>query len=374
MTILGIEYSPKRIYGLDILRAFAILFVLISHGNYFLGRILPQKTIDMFVFDGVSIFFVLSGFLIGGILIKIINTEKNTLSSLFNFWTRRWLRTLPAYFFVLIVLFLFFLVQRDTLPDKFWQFLIFSQNLAYPHPPFFIEAWSLSVEEWFYLSMPPMLFILINVGVSPKKSLLIIALSIIVFSTSMRIYYYLENIESMHQIEQHIAHVVITRLDSLMYGVLGAFMQYYYYKLWIKHKSLTLIVGLILLIAVRYSFFIKGTLSAAVFSFSLNSLATLLLLPFLSELKMGKGFFFKFFTFISITSYSLYLTNLSLVISNLVPFTMNFISVGYGRLYYALSYLLYWGFTFVISYFIYKKVELPGMNLRDKINFKRNTN
>jgi peptidoglycan/LPS O-acetylase OafA/YrhL len=371
MKILGIEYSPKRIYGLDILRAFAILFVLISHGNYFLGRILPEKMLDLIVFDGVSIFFVLSGFLIGGILIKIINTEKNTFASLFIFWTRRWLRTLPAYFFVLLVLFLCYYLSHSVSPPKFWQFLIFSQNLAYPHPPFFIEAWSLSIEEWFYLSMPPMLYMLIYFGVSPQKSIPIIALSIIGFSMFMRFYYFSTHINSSHDIEKYIAHVVVTRLDSLMYGVLGAFIQYYYFSTWVKYKNSVFIIGLILLLAVRYSFSLKGILFSAVFTFTLNSIATLMLLPFLSELKSGKGLLFKFFTLTSIISYSLYLTNLSLVISNAVPFTMNFFAVGYGRRYYLFSFLLYWLFTIVFSYFIYKKIELPGMNLRDKINFKK---
>jgi peptidoglycan/LPS O-acetylase OafA/YrhL len=83
----------KRIYGLDILRAVAILDILIGHS-------LTHANIDFGLFDGVNLFFVLSGFLIGKILIKNMEREF-TIKSLYTFWYRRWMRTLPAYFLYL---------------------------------------------------------------------------------------------------------------------------------------------------------------------------------------------------------------------------------------------------------------------------------
>ena len=100
---LTIEISDKRIYGLDILRALAILFVVVGHGKF----LLPTKLYflhEAFVFDGVSIFFVLSGFLIGGILIKLLDKSQPAKELLVDFWIRRWFRTLPNYFLVLFIL------------------------------------------------------------------------------------------------------------------------------------------------------------------------------------------------------------------------------------------------------------------------------
>ena len=59
---------PGRIYGLDVIRAFAILAVVYSHSLVFLPESI-RGIAGLFDYDGVSVFFVLSGFLIGGILI-----------------------------------------------------------------------------------------------------------------------------------------------------------------------------------------------------------------------------------------------------------------------------------------------------------------
>ncbi len=76
-NFLKIDLNPKRIYGLDILRALAILFVVVGHGKYLLPQELRFYS-KILALDGVSIFFVLSGFLIGGILIRLF--EENHIN------------------------------------------------------------------------------------------------------------------------------------------------------------------------------------------------------------------------------------------------------------------------------------------------------
>ena len=97
-----ITISPNRIYGLDILRAAAILFVVLLHGCFITPDRISEK-VGIFLLDGVSIFFVLSRFLIGGILIKILAKEKPNFTTLFGFWKRRWYRTLPNYYLLLFI-------------------------------------------------------------------------------------------------------------------------------------------------------------------------------------------------------------------------------------------------------------------------------
>src|ERR1043165_8912860 len=91
-----LHQRQQRIFGLDILRAFAILSVVWVHG----GELLPpavQRYYRLLSPDGVSVFFVLSGYLIGGILIRTLAQEGAGVRTLWRFWARRWLRTLPNY-------------------------------------------------------------------------------------------------------------------------------------------------------------------------------------------------------------------------------------------------------------------------------------
>ena len=148
-----------RVFGLDLLRAFAILCVVYSHGSFLLGDapVIPRDLYMIPVFDGVGMFFVLSGFLIGRILLRTVAHEDSDGRMLVRFWVWRWFRTLPNYYLVLIVLVAVtwsLSAPLVPLPDHLARYFTFMQNLAWPHPEFFGEAWSLAVEEWFYLCIP----------------------------------------------------------------------------------------------------------------------------------------------------------------------------------------------------------------------------
>ena len=87
---------------LDLCRALAILLVLLSHGRVFLRDALPWAEVLRFGgFMGVELFFVLSGFLIGGILLRV--SRQPGTAWLRVFYVRRWLRTLPNYYLFLLL-------------------------------------------------------------------------------------------------------------------------------------------------------------------------------------------------------------------------------------------------------------------------------
>src|SRR5579862_944601 len=94
----------SRVLGLDILRAFAILAVLQSHAYFLIATHVDEHLYDALGIDGVTLFFVLSGFLIGRILLKKLRGTPFARQDLTDFWLRRWMRTLPAYYAVLAVL------------------------------------------------------------------------------------------------------------------------------------------------------------------------------------------------------------------------------------------------------------------------------
>ena len=85
---LNIDYS-SRIFGLDLLRFFAIFFVMYLHAGRFFPRGYKTEYL-LFSYDGVGIFFVLSGFLIGRILINQLMKYQLNKNFLLDFWIRRW--------------------------------------------------------------------------------------------------------------------------------------------------------------------------------------------------------------------------------------------------------------------------------------------
>ena len=141
---------PKQIPELDGVRGLAILLVMICH----LAIWVPDSAVH-FVLDqgkmGVDLFFVLSGFLITGIL---LDTQRQT-RAIRNFYIRRGLRIWPLYFAYLAVS---FLALRWMLPPQFskLEYLLFAQNFFHflDGGTLLAPLWSLAVEEQFYLVWP----------------------------------------------------------------------------------------------------------------------------------------------------------------------------------------------------------------------------
>ncbi|TFC49853.1 acetyltransferase [Cryobacterium sp. TMT2-17-1] len=153
----SVNVPTKRLAGLDGLRGIAVVLVVVFH---FFPAVLPGG------FIGVDVFFVISGFLITGLLI----TERDETSriALGRFWKRRALRLVPALVpLVLILCTAAWLIGGDVLVGLGWQLLgaiTFGYNwvsiagsasyFSATAPELFRNLWSLAVEEQFYLIWP----------------------------------------------------------------------------------------------------------------------------------------------------------------------------------------------------------------------------
>ena len=132
---------------LDVCRSMAIMLVLLSHGRLFLTGVFPELNLLKFGgFLGVELFFVLSGFLIGRIILEKLHASSDGYRWIPSFWFRRWMRTYPSYV-IFLFLNIFFIgnIRPESYPELL-KFLTFTQSLLTPHPSFFGEAWSLAVE------------------------------------------------------------------------------------------------------------------------------------------------------------------------------------------------------------------------------------
>ncbi|MEO1276429.1 MAG: acyltransferase, partial [Pseudomonadota bacterium] len=148
---------------IDGLRAFAVLPVIIYHAD--LG-LLPGG------FAGVDVFFVISGFLITGILLEDLAADRFSVA---NFYERRARRILPALCFVILACFPLALIMLD--PGRFEAFAdsAIAASLFYANIHFWstldyfndqtaglplIHTWSLAVEEQYYFLFPPALWVM----------------------------------------------------------------------------------------------------------------------------------------------------------------------------------------------------------------------
>ena len=371
MNFLKINYGHSRVFGLDLLRMFAILFVVFGHS----AILVPEAYKDIIrkiTLDGVAMFFVLSGFLIGGILIKIVEKEKPTFPVLLNFWSRRWLRTAPIYFIILsIVLIYTFLFKADRVPSDWYRYFVFTQNLNHKLPLFFAESWSLSIEEWFYLLTPVALFIALKLSkLSVKHTTLIVLILGTTAIIGYRLYLFRTlNLTDFEELNLQITRQVLPRLDSIMFGVLAAYIAYYFPKIWNKANLWFLpILGFIALYYLKFKNPSNTSEYTVVWLPIIKSFIVFLSLPFLAqwkELRFTK--ISKAVTFISLISYSMYLTNLTVVIHMIIKHAIhgNYLHKHVLPSYWQYEYLLFWAITIVLSYLTYVTIEVPFMKLRD---------
>lgn len=300
---MNIDLSKDRKPGLDLVRAIAILLVLFSHSfNMKIGGV----SIGLF---GIEIFFVLSGFLIGQILI-VDFMNGVTWKGLFFFWFRRWMRTLPIYY--LVILFKFIVIDH-LIGSKIIVYFFFLQN-NFVGIDFYPVSWSLVIEEWFYLILPVTMFIFFKKGiVARKEKFIYFLLFFIIFINIIRIAWVLYTDRGWGAIVGNFPF----RLDSLLVGVLAAAVKIlspsFYRNIWLSKNIF--IAGMFLFLALITAFayvppflnidllFWKKTIWFFLFSFSIS-----LMIPFVdNSFLQKKGFWIRSITWISLISYSLYL-------------------------------------------------------------------
>jgi peptidoglycan/LPS O-acetylase OafA/YrhL len=194
LTIFG------HMKSLDGIRGVAILMVMGSHlfpgdpGSVKILRII--EGVLAAGAKGVNVFFVLSGFLITGILVDTLGDSHFFL----RFYARRCLRIFPLYYGTLLVLFLLTPVLHIHWHGELWSLAFYLQNTAIATPIYSFHAgpvelvhfWSLAVEEQFYFFWPLLVFWLRDL-----RKLLWCCLSISIVAMALRTLLFLENVPFM---------------------------------------------------------------------------------------------------------------------------------------------------------------------------------
>ena len=350
----------KRNFGLDVLRAFSIWLVLAQHGGINIPGLHPLKIGGI----GVEIFFVLSGFLIGGILFRELDKGNSLGKTLRSFWVRRWFRILPLYYLVLLLKFIF---VDHSIGSNILYYIFFLQNNFYGIH--FLEvSWSLVIEEWFYLFAPFFLY-LVSTKIKSEKGIVLSIVGFIVLVNAARIGYVLIRNTPYEGINSSFPF----RFDSLFLGVLLAYLKHRSWSLFNTMKSAKVaFIGLFLFVGYIYyywllshendlinSSFLPRTLGFFILPFSVS-----LMVPYFSAIEfnsernsISKGFY-NLITQTSILTYAIYLVH-----------TFLFSPIIHQKL--TPSQLLNWaialGLTYLIAWLLYVGFEKPILNYRDKI-------
>jgi len=213
------EPGPGRIPELDGLRGLAILLVLLYHGLSFeainRGEAILKLLFGTYGWCGVDLFFVLSGFLITGILLD----TKNGHSYFRNFYLRRILRIFPLYYGTLGVAFFILpafstwaaTIFHSSRQDRLW-YWTYLMNYRNPLPAAPLgHFWSLCIEEQFYLFWPLIVW-LCNRRVFVSVCIGLTLVPLILRLVLLRHGFTYDDIHTY----------TITRLDSLVFGALVA--------------------------------------------------------------------------------------------------------------------------------------------------------
>lgn len=361
----------NRNFGLDLLRSCAIIFVLIAHSATFMSNHWSRFILDVtgfFGLIGVEIFFALSGFLVGGIIIKTGNGF-SSITKVRQFLLMRWFRTLPNYYFYTAIHLIAIYNLQDIpigIKDNIYH-IIFSQSLLWIHPGFFSEAWSLAIEEWYYLLTPIFIYFLHKLKI---KSPLITIMALMLIAPLLLRLYFAINTENNFTFDFY-RKASLLRLDAIVFGMFVYLIHDRKKELLKKYKATSFSIGLLLLfIAFCYQFF-SGTNMATGFYFktlflSILPLGGAMMIPFLYHLKCDIFYIKQSVKYIALISYSLYLCNL-LIHSLLNKYLMSSISAQSSIVAPALVIFLFFSMCIVFANLTYLLIERPFLKLRNNL-------
>lgn len=390
---------------IDGIRALSILLVLVYHTFLVYDIANPNETVASIMAHlggawtwawngdkGVDVFFVMSGFLISGILLK--QQAKDGHINLKNFYIRRYLRLTPAYYFMLTV---YWLLSANN-SNAIWANYLYVSNFL----PYENQAagwtWSLAVEEQFYFIYPLILMVVFKW----TKHLGVVLLGLFVASMAVNATIVLNDpalrttpssvIYTYGDFYHHFFTVLYddlyTRFGGLVVGCLAAYaMHFHQQKLTQVANSsvgivLTVIgVGLILFFMVfpvfSQAYDANQTLHILYYIFNHTLFAVgvgILIIAMLLQQHPIAGVFRWFFSLpfwfpIASLSYSLYLIHLVVMVI-VIPAILHLTMTMPEAYPWAMGQILLYGFivsailSLAIAALMYLFIEKPIMNLR----------
>lgn len=361
-----------RVPGLDLLRAIAILWVMAYHVTSY-GVVLPAPA--EFGWMGVDLFFVLSGFLVGGQAFAGCMAPGGPRWG--QFMARRSLRVLPAYLAVLGLYLWVPALRESPGMQPAWQFLSFTANIFpdYFNSRAFSHAWSLCVEEHFYLALALVVSLLAWRPAAWKAVAVIVA--ILAGGMLLRSWAWYAEVApylgvaggpdaGVLRYVEHIYNPTWARLDGLLVGVVLAAIRLFRPRWWdwMAARSWALLMAGVAGVVATGSLLFDGPANAgmAIAGFPLLSLSLGGILVGCASRQSWLGRLqLPGMRTIATLAFSLYLTHKSAY--HLVREHLGMLTGG-GNL---AALATYGAATLLCAALLYLLVERPGLRLRDRL-------
>lgn len=233
----------SRLPGLDLLRAIAIVWVMFFHAQG-AGLGSPWSPMSQFGWMGVDLFFALSGYLIGWQVLRPLSQGRSL--DFKDFYLRRALRVLPAFWTVLALYLLWPAFRERPGLESGWQFFTFTLNLLidYERNKAFSHAWSLCVEEHFYLLFPLLAVALTRRPALWKGAAATVAL--VLAGIALRAWVWNDLDDNANHWVERIYYPTWMRLDGLLFGVALAALRAYRPRAWqalMRHSGWLALAG-----------------------------------------------------------------------------------------------------------------------------------
>jgi peptidoglycan/LPS O-acetylase OafA/YrhL len=205
--------TSERIDSLDLLRGMAAFAVMVPHFFMYYLRD-AATTAEIVSVTAVEVFFVLSGFVLGPQI--VLCAERRDWLTVRTFLVRRWMRTIPSYLVALLAISVIF---GELGSGDFFRYAAYVQNLSsqYNVRDYFPVAWSLSVEEWYYVAFPPFLLLYVKLTRGTGEWFQYACATVLLITCiSLIRFVYADTADWGAQVRR----VVVFRIDSIAYGFL----------------------------------------------------------------------------------------------------------------------------------------------------------
>ncbi|MEO6103435.1 MAG: acyltransferase [Pseudoxanthomonas sp.] len=362
--------------GLDLLRAIAILWVMLFHSFVVGGLGDDWSWLSRYGWMGVDLFFVLSGFLIGGQVLAPLAHGGRMLFR--DFYIRRAFRILPA-FWVVLALYLAFPVFREAPGlEPWWKFATFTLNLSidYAHNAAFSHAWSLCVEEHFYLVFPLLAWVMLR---KPSVSKFVgLCVLLVVAGIALRSATWLHDtaLAASGEMQRNwfvedLYYPTWARLDGLLAGVVLATTKVFRPQLWIRgqaNANKALLVGVAVMGLAFWLFRQRTGLLGNSIGWPVLSLGlAILVFAGAGSSSLIARWRIPGATWLATISYSLYLVHKG--VFHLLETTWGPALEGRG----VIAFCVYGAAALLAGAALYYAVERPFLRLRDRMAVSKRT-